>query len=76
MSRFKRRDHFEQNKVYLEDIRGDGLFYCPDLIKWFAKHGLDYKSFRRNGIEFEKLEATGDKMAIDAIASAKMRRPA
>lgn len=74
--RFEPRSQFEPGRVYLEDIRCAGLFYCPDLIKWFAKHGLDYKSFRRDGIEFEKLEATGDKMAIDAIASAKMRRPA
>lgn len=74
--RFEPRSQFEPGRVYLEDIRCGGLFYCPDLIKWFAKHGLDYKSFRRDGIEFEKLEATGDKMAIDAIASAKMRRPA
>lgn len=34
--------------------------------RWFDKYGLDYRDFLENGIEEEKLLATGDPLA-DAV---------
>lgn len=73
MSRFLPRTHFEAGRVYLEDIRNARLLYCPDLIKWFKKNGLDYRAFRNDGIAFAQLEATNDAMALAAVDSAKQR---
>lgn len=34
---------------------------------WFARHGLDWGDFVRNGIDEEALLATGDGMAINLV---------
>lgn len=72
-SRFGPRTVFVPGKVYLEDIRGNRLWYCKDLVKFFERHGLSYRDFRDNGVSFEALQATGDAMALAAIESAKQR---
>ena len=45
--------------------------YCAKGARyWFELHGLDWRDFIRNGIESEKLLATGDflaKQIVEAI---------
>lgn len=35
--------------------------------EWFQRHGLDWRDFVRNGISAEKLEATGDGLALALV---------
>jgi hypothetical protein len=37
---------------------------------WFAKYGLDYSDFLKNGIEEEKLLSTGDPLAVATVEQA------
>jgi hypothetical protein len=41
-------------------------FCLPKVRTWFKRHGLDFADFIRNGIDEQKLLATGDGLA-DAI---------
>lgn len=38
---------------------------------FFQRHGLDYTDFLRNGIDAEKLAATGDAMALKVVEVAR-----
>lgn len=38
---------------------------------WFKRHNLDFRDFVRNGIDAEKLEATGDGLALAVVAHAR-----
>jgi hypothetical protein len=39
--------------------------YCAEgARRWFARMGLDWAAFLRDGIDVEQVEATGDAMAI------------
>ncbi|GAB3755203.1 hypothetical protein GCM10028795_27550 [Lysobacter olei] len=38
---------------------------------WFKRHGLDWQDFVRNGIPATTLEATGDGLALAAVAWAR-----
>lgn len=38
---------------------------------WFAAHGLDWNAFRKEGIEAERLVATGDGLALALVAHAQ-----
>lgn len=42
--------------------------YCANgTRRWFARMGLDWADFLRNGIEDSVLEATGDAMALKLL---------
>lgn len=59
--------------VQLKHIRQLG--YCRrGAVKFFARHGWDWSDFLRNGIDAEKLIATGDAMAMKAVEVAKNGR--
>lgn len=46
--------------------------YCLSNCRpFFARHGLDFRDFIRNGIDAEKLLATGDDMAARVVALAQ-----
>ncbi len=48
------------------------LGYCAAGVRRFAeRHGLDFKAFVRDGIDADRLAATGDGMALAAIEEAK-----
>ena len=34
---------------------------------FFIRHGLDWSEFLKSGIDSDKLESTGDKMAISVV---------
>lgn len=38
---------------------------------FFVRHGLDWSDFLRNGIDAEKLRATGDAMALSVVEQAE-----
>lgn len=42
--------------------------YCANgARRWFARMGLDWATFVRDGIEASALEATGDAMALKLV---------
>lgn len=45
-------------KITIDDFRRAGI--CPRARHWFARHGLDWRDFIRNGIALEALRNTGD----------------
>jgi len=75
MAKSLQRTTFEPGTVYAVDIRNAGLWYCvAGSQTFFKRHGLNFRDFLNNGISFQKLEATGDSMALKAIACAKQRQ--
>lgn len=42
--------------------------------EFFKRHGLDWQDFLNNGIDAEKLRATGDAMAIQVVKVAENGR--
>lgn len=58
--------------VTMQDIRAAKM--CSRGTRgFFARHGLDYSDFLTNGIPAEKLEATGDAMAVRVCEVARGR---
>ena len=56
--------------VTIKDVRK--AKYCMSgARKFFARHGLDWSSFARNGIDEEVLRQTGDAMALKVIEVAR-----
>ena len=52
--------------ITMVDIRRNKM--CRKGTKdFFERHGLDWDEFRINGIESDKLAATGDAMALKLI---------
>lgn len=48
--------------------------YCANgSRRWFARMGLDWAAFVRDGIESDVLEATGDAMALKLVETVKAR---
>ena len=43
---------------------------------WFRRHGLDWSGFVANGVPAERLEATGDALALRVVADARKREAA
>ena len=42
--------------------------------EFFARHGLDWQDFLKNGIDAEMLRATGDAMALQVVKVAENGR--
>ncbi|MCE8512311.1 hypothetical protein KBY22_06375 [Ruegeria pomeroyi] len=58
--------------VIIRDLRAARL--CLQGARgWFARHGLDWQAFLREGCPAEVLAATGDALAMRAIAEAERR---
>ena len=64
-------------RVYVHDIRAAKLCF-GGARPWFRRHGLDWQDFLANGIEAERLEATGDALAfrVTSIAAEREDREA
>jgi hypothetical protein len=43
----------------------------PGAQSFFKRHGFDFRDFMRNGIDAEKLIATGDAMALAVVDIAR-----
>ncbi len=59
-------------RVWPKDIRAARLCF-GGARPWFRRHGLDWQDFLANGITAERLEATGDALALRVIAIARAR---
>lgn len=59
--------------VTMRDIRAAKM--CSRGTRaFFERHGLDFNDFLTNGIPAEKLEATGDAMAVRVCEVARGRQ--
>lgn len=59
--------------VTMKDIRSAKM--CSRGTRaFFERHGLDYSDFLKNGIQADKLAATGDAMALQVIEVARGRK--
>lgn len=59
---------------HLRTVPGFGMrsgFCGRGARRWFARHGLDWTDFLRNGISSDVLERTGDAMALALVAHAR-----
>ncbi|MBM1222906.1 MAG: hypothetical protein NXI03_11145 [Alphaproteobacteria bacterium] len=59
-------------RVTIQDLRASRLCF-QGARPWFARHGLDWQVFLREGLEAEVLAATGDALALRVIAIAEAR---
>lgn len=51
-----------------------GWCLVPGSRTWFESHGFDWREFIHNGIEAERLAATGDGFALRAVAHAQAQQ--
>ena len=52
--------------VTIAHVRAAGL--CVNGSRaWFARHGLDFRAFLREGLDADILPATGDAMALRVV---------
>lgn len=58
--------------VTINDARAAGLCTRGGRL-WAERHGLDWRAFLEHGISAEALLATGDAMALRAVAQAERR---
>ena len=59
-------------RVTVQDLRASRLCF-QGVRPWFARHGLDWQRFLREGLEAEVQAATGDALALRVIAEAEKR---
>ncbi|GAB3191966.1 MULTISPECIES: hypothetical protein [Burkholderiales] len=58
--------------VTIAHVRAAGL--CVHGTRtWFARQGLDFRAFLREGVDAEVLLATGDAMALRVVEHARHR---
>lgn len=63
----------EPVKVTMRHIR-EARMCSKGARAFFETHGLDWQEFLREGIDSDKLEATGDIMALNVVKVAKNGR--
>lgn len=60
-------------RITIDHVRAAGL--CVNGSRaWFARHGLDFRSFLREGLTAEALLATGDAMALRVVQYARAQQ--
>ena len=60
-------------RITIDHVRAAGL--CVNGSRaWFAHHGLDFRSFLREGLTAEALLATGDAMALRVVQYARAQQ--
>lgn len=58
--------------ITIDHVRAAGL--CVHGTRaWFARQGLDFRAFLREGIDAETLLATGDAMAMRVVEHARQQ---
>lgn len=61
-------------RLHMRTIKGYGKktgFCAEGGRQWFARYGLDWSDFVKNGIAAERLLATGDALAAALVEHAK-----
>lgn len=68
----------DEPRVFLRHCVGvDGQTYCaPGLRAFCARHGVTVRQLTREGIPASQAEATGDAMAMQAAARARLEHEA
>jgi hypothetical protein len=62
------------DRITIDDVRKAG--HCAlGARRWFESHGLDFRDFLKNGIETERLLATGDGHAADMVRRKRETSP-
>jgi hypothetical protein len=62
-------------RVTIQDLRT--ARYCLAGVRpWFRRHGFAWQDFLANGIEVDRLRATGDALVEPVIRIAEMREGA
>lgn len=60
------------SRVTISDVRAAG--YCVrGAREWFARHGLDFRAFLKDGIAEQELLASGDAIAAEVIKHKRER---
>lgn len=63
----------EELIVTIDDVRSAGM--CVHGTRtWFARYGLDFRAFLRNGSDAKTLIETGDAMALRVVEHARSRQ--
>lgn len=58
--------------ITIDHVRASGL--CVHGTRtWFARQGLDFRAFLREGIDAQTLLATGDAMALRVVECARQQ---
>lgn len=58
--------------ITIDHVRASGL--CVHGTRgWFARQGLDFRAFLREGIDAQTLLATGDAMALRVVERARQQ---
>jgi len=52
--------------ITISDVRAAGLC-AKGAREWFEQHNFDFRDFLKNGIEAEKVLATGDGLARQVV---------
>lgn len=60
-------------KITMRDVRGAGMC-SKGARQFFKRHRLSWPEFLKAGVDVEKVEATGDAMALRVIEVARERR--
>lgn len=61
--------------ITVQDTLDPTSYVCRRMQFWFRRHGLDYESFKTNGISIDDLRATGDQLdKLDALEKTALRR--
>ncbi|QXV73587.1 putative tail assembly protein [Rhizobium phage RHph_X2_30] len=60
----------QQIVVFMRHIRSANLC-AGGTRQWFRRQGFDWTDFLNNGIPIEKMEATGDPLALRVTAIAR-----
>ena len=57
--------------ITMQHVRANG--HCARGTRtWFARHGLDFRAFLKDGIESDVLLAIGDALALAVVEKARM----
>lgn len=59
--------------ITMRDIRA-ACMCSRGTRAFFERHGIDWAEFLRNGVPAEKLESTGDAMAMHVVEVARGRQ--
>ena len=62
-------------RVTIQDLR-DARYCLAGVRPWFRRHGFAWQDFLAQGIEADRLRATGDALVEPVIRIAEMRETA
>lgn len=60
--------------ITARDVKAAGMCIVPGTKMFFKRHGLDFRSFTKNGIAAETLLATNDALALEVVNFVKNRQ--